>query len=142
MKNGLLLLILALSIASFALPQGNRSKNTGKSRPVSKHGKSTNKTKKKSTPASQWKRQTAPTPDRYREIQQALIAKGYLKSEATGVWDAQSSDALLQFQADHNLSPTGKISSASLIGLGLGSKTSAPPPALAAGTPSATEPLP
>jgi peptidoglycan hydrolase-like protein with peptidoglycan-binding domain len=140
MQNGLLLLILAVSIASFALPQANKSKTTARSHSASKHGKST---KKKSTStAGTWKRQTAPTPDRYREIQQALIAKGYLKSEATGVWDAQSSDALLQFQTDHNLSPTGKISSASLIGLGLGSKTSAPPPALAAGTPSATEPLP
>jgi peptidoglycan hydrolase-like protein with peptidoglycan-binding domain len=139
MKNGLLLLILAVSIASFALPQANKSKNSSKSRSASKHGKSK---KKSASAASTWKRQAAPTPDRYREIQQALIAKGYLKSEATGVWDTRSSEALVQFQADHNLSPTGKLSSASLIGLGLGSKTSAPPAAVAAETPSATEPLP
>ena len=79
-------------------------------------------------------RQTAPTPDRYREIQQALVDKGYLKAEPNGVWDAQSSDALKQFQTDQKLSPTGKLSSASLIGLGLGPKTASsenigvPPP--------------
>jgi Putative peptidoglycan binding domain len=71
-------------------------------------------------------RQMAPTPERYRDIQQALVEKGYLKSEPNGVWDAQSADALRQFQTDQKLSPTGKISSASLIALGLGPKTSAP----------------
>lgn len=63
-----------------------------------------------------------PTPDRYREIQQALADKGYLKSEPNGVWDAQSTEALSRFQADRNLTPTGKITSASLIDLGLGPK--------------------
>ena len=33
-------------------------------------------------------RQSGPTPERYREIQQALVDKGYLKSEPNGVWDA------------------------------------------------------
>jgi peptidoglycan hydrolase-like protein with peptidoglycan-binding domain len=68
-------------------------------------------------------RQLTPTPDRYREIQQALIDKGYLKSEANGAWDAQSTDALQRFQNDRKLAPTGKINAASLIGLGLGPKT-------------------
>jgi peptidoglycan hydrolase-like protein with peptidoglycan-binding domain len=89
----------------------------------------------------------APTPDRYREIQQALIDKGYLKSEPNGVWDAQSQDALRQFQTDRKLSPTGKLSAASLIALGLGPKTGAasaspppvPPPAVPVdGPPAAT----
>jgi peptidoglycan hydrolase-like protein with peptidoglycan-binding domain len=61
-----------------------------------------------------------PTPERYKEIQKALADKGYLKSEPNGVWDAQSIDALRQFQTDQKLSVTGRISSASLIGLGLG----------------------
>ena len=69
----------------------------------------------------------APTPERYKEIQQALVEKGYLKSEPNGVWDAQSTDALRQFQTDKQLSPTGKLSSASLIALGLGPKTAAVP---------------
>jgi hypothetical protein len=70
-----------------------------------------------------------PTPERYREIQQALVDKGYLKSDPNGVWDAQSVDALRQFQTDKNLSPTGKISSASLIDLGLGPKSDPSQPA-------------
>jgi|SRR6185312_1552657 len=67
-------------------------------------------------------RQMAPTPERYKEIQQALADKGYLKSEPTGVWDGDSTEALKQFQSDKNLTPTGKITAASLIGLGLGPK--------------------
>jgi hypothetical protein len=75
----------------------------------------------------------APTADRYREIQQALSDRGYLKNEPNGVWDQQSSDALKQFQTENNLTPTGKLSSLSLIQLGLGPKhdSAAFPPAAA-----------
>jgi hypothetical protein len=72
-------------------------------------------------PANSWRsRQQAPTPERYKEIQQALAAKGYLKTEPNGVWDADSAEALRQFQTDQKISPTGKINAPSLIGLGLG----------------------
>jgi hypothetical protein len=65
----------------------------------------------------------APTSDRYREIQQALVAKGYLKPEdATGVWSQGSVDALKRFQAEQKIESTGKINSLSLIALGLGPK--------------------
>lgn len=74
-------------------------------------------------------RQAAPTPERYKEIQQALVDKGYLKSEPTGVWDADSVAALTQFQNDKKLPPTGKITAASLIGLGLGPSTAGGVPA-------------
>lgn len=80
-----------------------------------------------------------PTPDRYREIQQALADKGYLKSEPNGVWGSESEDALRQFQTDEKLSPTGKLSSASLIALGLGPKT-APAPAVQPPAPVETTP--
>jgi hypothetical protein len=83
-----------------------------------------------------------PTPERYRDIQQALVERGYLKSEPNGIWDAQSTDALRQFQTDRKLSPTGKISSASLIGLGLGPKTNPSEPAGAAPKPPAPSSLP
>jgi hypothetical protein len=66
--------------------------------------------------------QQAPTADRYREIQQALAAKGYYKGEPNGAWSSDSSDALKRFQADQNLMPDGKINSLSLIALGLGPK--------------------
>jgi len=68
-------------------------------------------------------RQMAPTPERYREIQQALVAKGYLKPEdVSGGWNQSSIDALKSFQAAQSLEATGKINSLSLIALGLGPK--------------------
>jgi len=76
-------------------------------------------------------RQVAPTPQRYKEIQDALAAKGYLKPEdATGTWTPASVDALKKFQAGQNLDSTGKINSLSLIALGLGPRreTAAPKP--------------
>jgi len=73
-------------------------------------------------PATTWRnRQLTPTPERYKEIQQALSSKGYLSAEqATGKWDDASAEALKKFQTDQNLSASGKINSLSLIALGLG----------------------
>jgi len=76
--------------------------------------------------------QQSPTPDRYREIQQALASKGYLQGEPTGQWGPDSVDALKRFQSTQNLTPDGKINSLSLIALGLGpkrlsAKSDAPP---------------
>jgi peptidoglycan hydrolase-like protein with peptidoglycan-binding domain len=64
--------------------------------------------------------QSEPSPDRYREIQQALQQKGYLEGEPTGRWDTGSMDALKRFQQDQNLNASGKLDSLSLIALGLG----------------------
>lgn len=88
----------------------------------------------KKTPAKRgvtWRnRQTSPSPDRYREIQGALAAKGYLKPEdATGTWNQTSSDAMKRFQAEQNLESSGKINSLSLIALGLGPRRDPAPPA-------------
>ena len=75
-------------------------------------------------------RQMSPTPDRYREIQGALAAKGFLNPEdATGTWNQTSSDALKKFQAEQNLESSGKINSLSLIALGLGPKRDPSPAA-------------
>ena len=74
--------------------------------------------------ATTWRnRQLSPSPDRYREIQQALASKGYLSAEeANGAWGPGSAEALKRFQADQNIEPSGKINSLSLIALGLGPK--------------------
>jgi hypothetical protein len=69
--------------------------------------------------------QNEPTQDRYREIQQALIQRGYMQTEASGRWDAGSMDALRRFQQDQNLEASGKLDSLSLIALGLGPKRTA-----------------
>ena len=87
---------------------------------------------KKGPPAKRvtWRnRQLAPTPQRYKEIQDALAAKGYLNPEdANGAWNQASVDALKKFQAGQNLDSTGKINSLSLIALGLGPRRETPPP--------------
>jgi len=68
-------------------------------------------------------RQTAPTPDRYREIQEALAARGYLSADdANGTWGPSSTEALKKFQAEQSLESSGRIDSLSLIALGLGPK--------------------
>jgi peptidoglycan hydrolase-like protein with peptidoglycan-binding domain len=79
----------------------------------------------------------APTPERYKEIQQALIDKRYLDGKATGVWGPESVNALKKFQGDQKMAPTGKLDSLSLIGLGLGTKRE---PASAAPAPPAVSP--
>jgi len=71
-------------------------------------------------------RQSQPTPERYKEIQQALASKGYLRTEPTGEWSSASAEALKRFQAEQNLSPDGKLTSLSLIALGLGPKRLSP----------------
>lgn len=83
--------------------------------------------------------QQKPTPDRVRDIQSALIARGYMQGEADGNWGGSTVDALKRFQQDQNLSADGKLTSLSLIALGLGPRRSglasvpkpaaAPPPA-------------
>jgi peptidoglycan hydrolase-like protein with peptidoglycan-binding domain len=81
------------------------------------------RTTRKPAAASWRSTQKAPTPERYKEIQQALASKGYLQSGApSGVWDNSSVEALKKFQSDQSLEPSGKLDSLSLIGLGLGPK--------------------
>ena len=65
---------------------------------------------------------THDTPDRYREIQQALADKGYYTAEVNGAWDSASIDALNRFKTDQKLRADGKLCSLSLIALGLGPK--------------------
>jgi hypothetical protein len=84
--------------------------------------------------ATTWRnRQLSPTSDRYREIQQALVSKGYLQADqATGVWDQNSMDAMKRFQSEQNIDASGKLNSLSLIALGLGPRHDAPAAAAAA----------
>ena len=105
---------------------------TKKKAPAKKGTTSASKGKKKAPAkkksATTWRnRQLAPSADRYREIQQALASKGYLKPEdATGSWNTTSTEALKKFQSEQNLDASGKINSLSLIALGLGPKRESP----------------
>jgi hypothetical protein len=120
-------------------PTANK-KPVASSRPASsKTPSSSRNTSRRSAPAPRttWRnRQTAPAPERYKEIQDALVAKGYLRPEdANGSWSPASTEALKKFQSEQNLDSSGKINSLSLIALGLGpkregapAKPPAPPP--------------
>ncbi len=105
------------SATSHASTSSHKS-TTGKNSKSAKH-----KSYQKSTTAAPRRYvQSAPSPERYMQIQQALADRGYFKGTVDGRWDADSIDALKRFQRDQNLVSDGKISSLSLIGLGLGPK--------------------
>ncbi len=72
-------------------------------------------------------RQTAPTPERYMEIQQALVDRGYGPGPASGTWGPEWVAALKKFQQEQNLEASGRIDALSLMSLGLGPKREAAP---------------
>ena len=111
---------------SHARVQSTRGKK-GPAKVVSKKAASRKGRAKRPAPVAQsWRnRQQTPSSERYREIQDALAAKGYLKSSPTGVWDNESAVALRRFQEEQNLEPTGRLNSLSLIALGLGPRIEA-----------------
>jgi hypothetical protein len=142
LKIAFALFLISVFAASLALPQAAAppattpaAKKTAPAAAPNTIAKKTTTTGKKTTkavakkgpPAQTWRnRQLAPSTARYKEIQQALVEKGYLKQEPNGVWDSSCEDALKQFQTEKNLPPTGKINSPSLISLGLGPKPPEP----------------
>lgn len=115
-------------------PSRSGTATTKKSAPSKKSTASSHKAASKSAKKKSAKRsprvvkprgQQEPTPERYKEIQQALIDRGYLAPPPTGVWGPESVAALRRFQQEQNLQATGKLDSLSLIALGLGPKYSA-----------------
>jgi hypothetical protein len=58
--------------------------------------------------------------DRTREIQSALIREHYLTGEPSGVWDAQSKDAMMRYQSANGWQTKSMPDSRALIKLGLG----------------------
>ena len=126
----LLIPLLAAACLLAVTPAAKKKSAPRKSTSASKKSTSASKKKTSRKPAvASWRNtQRTPTPDRYREIQQALAAKGYLEPTApSGVWDTPSVAALKRFQQDQNLEPSGKLDSLSLIALGLGPRRDQPP---------------
>ena len=125
-------ILLILSVSAVCVDAKSRrstsSAGSGKAAvSASSKSKSTKSAKSKSRKRVQSARrsaprQSAPTPERYMEIQQALADKGYFNGEVNGVWGSESVEALKNFQSAHKLSPDGKLGALSLIALGLGPK--------------------
>lgn len=121
MRAFTLLLLLAVG-AAFPSEAASDASKSSKAKATSKSKSSIAKSSKKKAVARKpkYSTQQSPTSDRYREIQQALIDKGFLEGEATGEWNQQSIDALKKFEQSQKLREDGKIDSMSLIALGLG----------------------
>lgn len=129
-------LLLGATAATAATPKKKKS-SASKSASKTTPRKTTAASKRRSTSrkpkVASWRNnQRSPTPERYKEIQEALASKGYLQPDTvSGVWDTSSTSALKKFQQDQNLEPSGKLDSLSIIALGLGPKrdqTPAPHP--------------
>jgi peptidoglycan hydrolase-like protein with peptidoglycan-binding domain len=70
--------------------------------------------------------QQHPTPERYREIQQALADQGFYNGPVDGNWTAESLAALRRYQQEKSLPGDGRLNSLTLISLGLGPKRTPP----------------
>jgi len=114
---GAVLLVSAAPVVSVARSAAAAQTSAKKKKNIS----SKSKGRKKANPKV--KGQTAPTPDRIREIQTALNREGALNAEPTGKWDDTTANAMKKFQENHGLNPTGKIDAVTLVKLGLGSDT-------------------
>lgn len=105
-------LCAALAIGAWAAPQTSTTKKKT----------TAPKTVAKKRPVAPVHHLLQPTPERYKEIQQALASRGYFTAEPDGNWGPASTEALKRFQHDQKLVEDGKIGSLSLIALGLGPK--------------------
>ena len=119
-------LLLTIALASLALYAAPVKKKTPSKKSSTTHRTASSKSRSTGKSRAAIPRgpslQAVPSSDRYKEIQEALSAKGYLKTPGTGVWDQDSQEAMRRFQADQNLDVTGKLSARTLISLGLGPK--------------------
>jgi peptidoglycan hydrolase-like protein with peptidoglycan-binding domain len=124
MKKRALLSIFGAALLASAAPVVS-----GASHPGAAQTSASTKSKKKKATSSRSKKsarikgQTAPTPDRIREIQSALQKDGSYEGEPTGKWDAATVEAMKKYQDKNGFNPSGKIDAASLNKLGLGSET-------------------
>lgn len=110
-------------LASFsnAQPPAKKASDKARARHHYRHTKHSVRHRSRGRKTS-WKRhgQQKITPDRTREIQDALIRQHYLTGEASGEWDARTQAAMEQFQADNGWQSKVTPDSRALIKLGLG----------------------
>lgn len=139
--SGLLLAASGAYAAQAKKPSSTKSvkssaaKSTSARKPAAKRATTSHSTRRRTTRRRTTVRarsyrygQMKPTSERYREIQQALTARGY-QTPVDGVWGTESTEALKKFQSDQNLTADGKLTSLTIIGLGLGPQRNGNSPA-------------
>lgn len=122
MSTRTLLSIFGAVLLVSAAPVVSRAGSPGRAQTSTKNKKK-KLSARRSTRKSKVKAQTAPTPDRIKEIQTALQREGAYSGEPTGKWDDATVEAVKSYQDKNGLSPTGKIDALTLEKLGLGSGT-------------------
>jgi hypothetical protein len=111
------------TVSRKATPSGKKvSSVSGKKSAVKSSSKGKTSKRRGVQTARAIPRQSEPTPERYMQIQQALVDKGYHPGPVSGQWGSEWVAALKQFQQAQNLNADGKLGALSLIALGLGPK--------------------
>ena len=122
---------LALLLLTGAASAATQSKHTSSShKSASSHhasahktaysGKHSSKHASKKTASARSHGQRTIGEDRTREIQTALIREHYLTGEPSGVWDAESKNAMMRYQEANGWQTKVTPDSRALIKLGLG----------------------
>lgn len=121
------LTLMFLAGTTFAKTATKTSSKHSSSTHAASHHSATHKTSAKSSKHSSKQSVTAHShgqrtigEERTREIQSALIREHYLNGDATGVWDAQSKDAMTRYQQANGWQTKVTPDSRALIKLGLG----------------------
>jgi hypothetical protein len=121
-----LLTLTLLAGAAFANTSTKASSKHTTSTHASSHHSSTHHTSAKSSKHSSKKTsarshgQRSIGEERTREIQSALIREHYLSGDPSGVWDSDSKDAMMRYQAANGWQTKVTPDSRALIKLGLG----------------------
>jgi peptidoglycan hydrolase-like protein with peptidoglycan-binding domain len=113
---------LCLSAANAATVTDGKTKTTKKpvAHSTATHARKASTRGKASARRSHSRGQAAPSSERTREIQSALIREHYLNGSASGEFDYQTRAALTKYQADHGWQSKVVPDSRALIKLGLG----------------------
>lgn len=123
MKKNVWLTFLGAALLASAAPVVHGAARPPAAQTTAKKKSASLKSRKRKKTVAKSKGQTAPTPDRIKEIQTALQREGAYQGEPTGKWDAATIDAMKTYQDKNGLGATGKIDALTLQKLGLGSNT-------------------
>ncbi len=125
--TAIFLILTSLAGAATATTASKTSSKATASAHTTSHHASTHTTSAKSSKHPSKKTATAHShgqrtigEERTREIQSALIREHYLSGDPSGVWDAQSKDAMMRFQEANGWQSKVTPDSRALIKLGLG----------------------